>query len=528
MPLPTPNRSSGPIRIYGPRELRDEFHMDKKKEEIEPVLAKIEKIYSQVKQDKGRLDSGYCCCVGLLDPTTNIRVNDIIYGDVAAAAASSSPGKGGDSMAQRSLDGLVTFLTCLFPYLPDAEAVAYLDAADVDPLVAALLIINRRGMRDFGHSSATTVAAVETALRCAAIAAHLPFPHLLVLGWKSLSASLDKFASHLSGPFPDCDASNRVTRLIQIPKADLELVDSWVLATSRLKRLVPIGKELPPVRAAMKRMLLATIHGFYLKAMASLPTNQLTQRYHRSLLLGGYCYGPLHPVENIILNTVWHEQTFPSSKGFETFMISTSCLWQVAAQSMYGLISFLCTRYPLLTPDLALQRLLVAGANLTIADPNFFDTPNDEELDWSNSPGIGSGMDTASMQKSAVHEKAARATVPEAYVAAATAAFHPCPPAQQEFLASPGSVRKLKLVSEKLLQAVRDGNQIPGELFHALCMELSGMSYQQREPEPREIGQSFYLLVSGRVARFWRQHDRVRSNVEAALEEFNKTTVGIF
>jgi hypothetical protein len=43
------------------------------------------------------------------------------------------------------LDGLITFLTCLFPYLPVAEALAYLDAVDVDPLAAAALIITRRG-----------------------------------------------------------------------------------------------------------------------------------------------------------------------------------------------------------------------------------------------------------------------------------------------------------------------------------------------------------------------------------------------
>lgn len=67
------------------------------------------------------LDSGYCCCLGLMDPISNIRVNGCIY-DVAAAP----PGKGYDNIANRSLHGLVAFLTCLFPYLPDAEAVRYM------------------------------------------------------------------------------------------------------------------------------------------------------------------------------------------------------------------------------------------------------------------------------------------------------------------------------------------------------------------------------------------------------------------
>ncbi|RLN34630.1 hypothetical protein C2845_PM03G37200 [Panicum miliaceum] len=289
-------------------------------------------------------------------------------------------------MTQRSLDGLVAFLTCLFPYLLDTEALAYLDAAELDPLVAALIIINRHGMRQFDSCSGTTVAAVETALRCAALVAEHPDPQLLMVGWKAISGlGLVEFLS-------DTDAD--IIRLIQTGRGDLELQESWELNAGRLECLVPICKELPPIWAAMKRMLLATIHGFYLKALRSLPSDQLTHKYHRNILLGGYCYGPLDPVENIIVNSIWYEQTFPSSKGFRTSIINTSCMWLVAARSMYGLVSFLCARYPRLTPDLALQRLLVAGANLRIADPNLFDKPSDQELDWSESPQIGSGVDT--------------------------------------------------------------------------------------------------------------------------------------
>jgi hypothetical protein len=110
-------------RIYGPETFEDEF-MCKYKEEIQAVVAKIEKIYSRAHLSKVELDSGYCCCLGLLDPMSNIHVNGCIY-DVAAAAAE-PPGKGSENIAKRSLDGLVAFLTCLFPYLLDAEAIRYL------------------------------------------------------------------------------------------------------------------------------------------------------------------------------------------------------------------------------------------------------------------------------------------------------------------------------------------------------------------------------------------------------------------
>jgi len=81
MPLtpPDPAIPPNPV-IYGLRELGDDFHMDKKIDEFLPVLAKIDRIYKQAKQEAvGRLDSdyGYGFCLGLLDPATNIRVNDI-------------------------------------------------------------------------------------------------------------------------------------------------------------------------------------------------------------------------------------------------------------------------------------------------------------------------------------------------------------------------------------------------------------------------------------------------------------------
>uniref|UniRef100_A0A0E0LI77 NAC domain-containing protein n=1 Tax=Oryza punctata TaxID=4537 RepID=A0A0E0LI77_ORYPU len=136
--------------------------------------------------------------------------------------------------------------------------------------------------------------------------------------------------------------------------------------------------------------------------------------YHRRMLMGGYCYGPLDPVSNIIVNTIWYEHNFLASKQFPIAMISTKMLSCIAARSLYGLVSFLCTRYRGLTPDLAMQRLLVTGHSM-------------------------------------VEESTPSASVDESYIAAATAGFHGYPLAQKEFLASPTGVRsKLEFVSEVL------------------------------------------------------------------------------
>ncbi|TVU12724.1 hypothetical protein EJB05_46379, partial [Eragrostis curvula] len=168
------------------------------------------------------------------------------------------------------------------------------------------------------------------------------------------------------------------------------------------------------------------------------PTDELRSTYHRSLLMGGHCYGPLDPVSNIIVNTLWYDHTFPivTTKQVTLEMISTKCLWRVAARSLYSLVSFLCTRYPDLTPDGAMKRLLASGVPST--------------------------------------------SVAQAYVAAATAAFHTNPLAQQEFLGSPDALPKLKLASEMM----QNGRQLSSGELESISMLLRpvGNSFQQQEP----------------------------------------------
>jgi hypothetical protein len=142
-------------------------------------------------------------------------------------------------MNQRSLDGLTAFLTCLFPYLPDAEARVYLNAAEMDPLAAALLVISRRGMRQFDLCSGITVAAVEAALRCAAVAAKHPDPQRIVLGWKLLSNSpgLEKFVSDMSaaGNKPDTVARHVLSTVNfngASSETNLQLKGPWQLQSA--------------------------------------------------------------------------------------------------------------------------------------------------------------------------------------------------------------------------------------------------------------------------------------------------------
>ena len=60
------------------------------------------------------------------------------------------------------------------------------------------------------------------------------------------------------------------------------------------------------VRAA-RGSLQDQIRGYYLDAISRLPTADLNTTLARGLLIAGHGhgYGPLHPVHNILLNSIW-------------------------------------------------------------------------------------------------------------------------------------------------------------------------------------------------------------------------------
>ncbi|BAT06434.1 uncharacterized protein [Oryza sativa Japonica Group] len=175
------------------------------------------------------LDAGVC--FGLMDPISNIIVNTVsepLLPDCTASEEEEEDGKsrkrkrGRDEailseiaadascircfpprmgrcetsperrrnvpVAQRSLEGLVTFLICYFRHLPVSEALHYLLLTKADLLAAVHLIEYTRGIggRLFPISSPTT----EVALRCAAISASHPDPPAFAARSLSLASRL--------------------------------------------------------------------------------------------------------------------------------------------------------------------------------------------------------------------------------------------------------------------------------------------------------------------------------------------------
>uniref|UniRef100_K3YC96 Uncharacterized protein n=1 Tax=Setaria italica TaxID=4555 RepID=K3YC96_SETIT len=298
-------------------------------------------------------------CFGLLDPASNIVINAL----VPCRRLNHASKKGRDKehledMERRSLDGMVIFLTRFFPYLADSEAERYLLLADADLLVATRIIVMDRRMKRFGSSERATEEAFRMALKCAALAARHPDPDRLVGSWLTISNRLDE-AVRLGAKVRRRSPSSSLHSLAR-------LLDGPPWRPAEGTRRVPYQRTSTP----LKRLLLDAIHGFYLQALARLPAGELRSRFHRSLLKAGHCYGPR--ARSRLQHNRQHRRydaAFPRTHELELDMISSLSLHRIENRSLYGMASFLCTRYHRLDFHQAMRFLLDGDANLLLADP---------------------------------------------------------------------------------------------------------------------------------------------------------------
>jgi hypothetical protein len=173
---------------------------------------------------------------------------------------------------------------------------------------------------------------------------------------------------------------------------------------------------------AMKRDLLRLIHRYYLDAISRLPHAELNNKatLARALLVGGHCFGPLGPVHNIIVNSIWYAAAAATDgDGGEEerpgTVLSTDGIARVCHRSLQGLVASLRRHCPSLrsssTGD-ALHHLMNADADLTAA------------------VALASGTSASSAKQAMVSRNLA------AFRLAAEAAGHPDPAAFARFASS--------------------------------------------------------------------------------------------
>ncbi|CAM0880356.1 unnamed protein product [Alopecurus aequalis] len=282
------------------------------------------------------LDAGLC--LGFLDPVSNIIINTISY---SPSPLPSPDEEDSMAVARRSLEGLVSFLIYNYRYLPEAEALRYLLLAGADLLVAVRLIDQDRKKgaplvsgTGLLHSKPTFDVAcptTKTALCCAVASAWHPEPAVLVSSIMSVASRLVEVSKFLQD-YDRLSTENVSCLHLLVRQAPLNMDTMGIwrplhLAGLRLAAKMKRKRKRKKMNEkktkkrkkeertsgyteALKLALLDKIHGLYLEALSRLSADGLCKRLRSSLLKAGYCYGPMDPVSNIILNTVWYSFNF--------------------------------------------------------------------------------------------------------------------------------------------------------------------------------------------------------------------------
>uniref|UniRef100_A0ACD5ZM68 Uncharacterized protein n=1 Tax=Avena sativa TaxID=4498 RepID=A0ACD5ZM68_AVESA len=519
--------SNGLVRVIRPQS-RFRPYRSEQVEEKSRLLSKMDAFYREAYRRlpaETMLDA--CFCIGLLDPVSNVMANALLS---SAPDAGRGPdlelvdeAKLREEMGKRSIDGLVAFLLYLFPYLAGWEALRYLLVADADLLVAARIIVADRGMMRFSVTSPASVRAFKGALLLAAQVAKHPEPECLVSVWMSLSSQLQQCLGFLSEI--NYQSQNQEINFLSIRRL-LDCLDdlgnAWDLAVFRPSYSSSIADMPYQATRSLRMALLDTIRGFYLQALARLPRHELHTRYYRrSLLRGGYCYGPLDPVSNIIINTIWHDVMLPAAEQPVLDMIGPNSLTRLESRSFYGLASFLQTRYHNLSEHEVLQCLVASCAYLPCVDRNL-DAGDDHmsvanlnlndvaapggEAEWqqeqcrSRSPGI-----YASVRK--LEQQSPCTSTQEGYEAAATATWHRDPEAQAVFLSGCKA-----LLEGSALSLLQTGDRLTSEDLQY----IASLFCTKQKPAPERIEMPHD--VDEKTRSEYRQR-RVSRKVKAALRQ---------
>ncbi|CAM0904324.1 unnamed protein product [Alopecurus aequalis] len=453
-------------------------------------------------------------CIGFLDPVSNIIANTIAYSP--SPTTSPTPLGGSDeedmrestlskiitnttdefvfeiplcphkakgmTIARRSLDGLITFLTSHYRYIAGRVALSYLRLAKADLLTAVRLIERDRNKKRndelaFCIASRTT----KVALQCAAVSARHPKPDVLVKASMIMVSPLIDVNALLDGQDPSLAQFLRQARMSMNRSLDLGGKEK---NKKKRKRGEQTSTPTGPIEGSLvsqstfrytqslKLLLLGKIHGLYLQALAKLPRDGLRKRHHGSLLKCGYCYGPRDPVSNIILNTIWYGSVFPTPQEFElqfkVDMICTNMLARVEYCSLYGLVAILRTCFPSLTEQVALWYLFSSDADVHKAIHN----------------AKKHGHASAACEENYLHS---------AYRQAAVASWHPDPDALVEFATS-----SLDMESSKLLAILKQGTLTNGAVD---CLAMALPPTKSKE-QLNQAGTSSSQVLSKKQKRF--------------------------
>lgn len=398
------------------------------------------------------------------------------------------------TIAEHSLEGLVTFLTSYFRYLPTWDALRYLCLSRADLLVAVHLIEVDRCHRDEDKFCVDSHG-VKTALKCAALSARLPNVDAFLMDSSAL-------VSHLANDLPSenfrCHLSVQdVTMLkgllekpLEPPKKPNVLLDLAAIRVQQYDMKLPLA-----LKESVRAVLLDRIHLVYLKVISQIPIDDFRSRYHHGFLKAGYCYGPFDPCFNIIINTVWYDTLFPASQAPEIDMICTPILIRLESRSLDGLVHLLLSYINGLSEHQAMIYLLRSNLKLS------------QVIQMAGNDGY----ETSSWDATA-------------YKAAADASSHPESEAYVHFV-----TKSLPMVEYDVMDLLTTETLSSSKILHLSMLLSSSRSQPVKSLKPIDrLTDDALAMVSSYKENFFSQQSFVCKKVEATLLNYGQTKVSFF
>ncbi|CAL5023759.1 unnamed protein product [Urochloa decumbens] len=295
------------------------------------------------------------------DTSGSGEVRDELISKIVAGDGPSPPNT--RTIAERSLEGMITFLISYFRYLHSWDALRYLSLARADLLVAVSLIQKDRCYRDKDEFCINSYAA-KAALKYAALLARHPDVNEFCACSFALVPHINLIAqtvqAHRSCPM----SFQEIHSLSGLLKTEPKIKKSGNPIEFAAQRFdyshnnVRTEKVPGGLTISLQAVLLDRIHAQYLKVFSLLPMRDIRNRHHRGLIKAGYCYGPFSPATNIIVNAVWYDTAFPAPEEFEVDMICTPAFMRVESRSLVGLIKLLLSCIPEISEHEAMVYLL--------------------------------------------------------------------------------------------------------------------------------------------------------------------------
>ncbi|KAF7054282.1 hypothetical protein CFC21_061985 [Triticum aestivum] len=244
---------------------------------------------------------------------------------------------------------------------------------------------------------------------------------------------------------------------------------------------------------SLRLRLLNLIRTFYLEALSRLPAARLWSTHARGVLVAGHCYGPLSPVDSILVNAIWYDTAFPRRPTGDfhfgdVLEISPECIARIAHRSLEGLIACLLHLCPSLSRDDALLHLHLSKADLSRA--------------------IASASDSVSAPTQA------------AFLKAAEAAHHPMPHALALFVSS--VLPKVERDARMLL-CVNRALTAP-ELDRLSDMLVPSPLPEDLYPPPPLVTSWVAAVIKSRIEGCKYSQETSRQLVEAALSKYAQQT----